>query len=575
MRKFLYGIAIFLFASIISTLKAQEKCDDCPRPRLIIYDIKPEVSPEEAFGLNVEPGFFKQGLEDNDKSIGCITMLDCHVVQDTSDSGDPVVFSTIVTAPEGAINSHLNPNYIITSRIIKINNQKQIEFELQTAESREVVKRASMTVPSNYAPVNNNDAIGYIIAKNNFVPLFNIIRNFEIRKRDQSVNIVIGSDHIIVEPEKQTVKAEEVIRVNLTFLDCDKQPLKNRLIMLQAGTVCGTQVPGSTGGKFLNESVKTNSEGKATAVFQADDKSSSAQLLVYFDGMFPSGQSAGATGKAIIQINKKPTEKFTGNITATVTSKTSSNSDIAFTDQEKTELTETFSCKMTFNSCIGCIEKLRNPEQRANILNNGFQYGIFSGSTAKNSAGEPQPIQYSGHYKYWSTKYSSDDQMQIIMDKTTEGQTTGYDWFISAEIVNRKTSDANVVYLNNQYWVKSQIIDNIRMYSDNTKYKTTGRVWGKERDASDELKDFSETIDPQKSFGIPSGPDANEECNNADRKMLPLFIENPKEFEEYLLNPSGSYTLKLKGRRYSSEENETSDYQVLISIVISPVYSED
>jgi hypothetical protein len=231
---------------------------------------------------------------------------------------------------------------------------------------------------------------------------------------------------------------------------------------------------------------------------------------------------------------------------------------------------------MDFISCPDCIILLQDPVRRANVLNLEVQYPIFWGKTARDAeSGEPVRMQYNTSTSQYSTKFSSKQQMQLILQSTAEFSTDCYDWALTVDVF--PMLPGAIPHLTSQYWLKSRMEGNIRMYIDKSKYYTAGTETGKRRLDEDKIESFSEDLYSTQGIraGVVSGCDPGDETITAEGRCDVLKVSDPHALEAYLLNPQGVYTLRFEGRSIQEEYNSYSESHYTIEISFWPKGARD
>ncbi|MBU1099102.1 MAG: Ig-like domain-containing protein [Bacteroidetes bacterium] len=390
-------------------------------------------------------------------------------------------------------------------------------------------------------------------------------RNYEKEKRENNRDVNIYIDKFIVTPEKSKVKKGEEIEVEFKLVDCDGTPLPGREVLLQGGTFGGSSLARSTNGRFLNSTAVTNDQGIAKVKFKSGISPGKAVLRTYHKYFKPSGEEYCAYGEAEIEVKKERPDKYLGKMKATVTTHTASPNFSEPVEEKKTE--STYFSFMEMQSSCGSIENLSKPEFRGNIFQTGVQYPVFWGITARTDLGEPNKVKTTIKTKTYDEQFGD---FQLFYEGTIEGESNGYDWNFTVFPYLRQGTGIQSIDTKSQYCVKLYMTGNMRLHTD-PKYKTTGRVHGRKRIDVNKFEDVSETIDEDSYLGV-AQCDCDPQVQSDEQHVLPLIMQNPRSFEEFLLDPEGTFTLDLSGRWYQQgggvEEAETT---IEVKIDFTPI----
>lgn len=319
-RSFIFIVLILIS---VTNLTFSQSCQDCGRRTLGVYD--PNVMVPRPTGTDLTEkdllprwwqlfrvgDYIRAYLHNQDASSSCIYFMDIHIKR-----GETGWEDTLITGPEYAFTAPAGPvnalDYLIQSSISGTEGNYTLDVSLEAAVSREVVASGSTT----FTDMWNAPDAGQQLAAQLFSPIYDKIRAWEEKKRDEDQDIVIGTEKITLKPQKTKVEAGESVPVDITFIDCDEKPLKNKKLQLIGGTAYGMTLAGPTGGHFSEDYTYTDDEGKATATFIADNKGGVGVLRAYCIYKYPSGHNGLAGGEAVINISQPPIEFYEFNTTA-------------------------------------------------------------------------------------------------------------------------------------------------------------------------------------------------------------------------------------------------------------------
>ena len=549
----------------------QGQCDECPKPNLAVYNMDVRVPMPEGhtdeilekqkkwFNLRFENEMFWGEIVNNDPTYLCFHQTDPHAIN----RGDTMLI-TFITVPPAGGEIPWPCDYLIHGWVAGSEGNYIVTHRVETAYSREVVHSASKTFTSLLGyPLANSYSMQ--IAREEFIPLFDLIRKFEKEKRDNNRDVNIYIDKFSVAPEKNKVKKGEDVEVEFKLVDCDGEPLSGREVLLQGGSFGGSSLARSTKGRFTNTTTVTNEEGVAKATFKAGVSPGKAVLRTYHKYFKPSGEEYCAYGEAEIEIKKDRREKFLGKMEATVITHTASPNFREPVEEKEAE--SIYFSFMEMGSSPGSIENLNKPEFRANIFETNVQYPVFWGITTRNDFGEPNKVKTTIKTKTYDEQFG---EFQLFYEETLEGESNGYDWNFTVNPYARQSTGFQSIDGKTQYCVKLYMTGNIRLHGD-AKYKTTGRVNGRKRIDVDKFENFSETIDEDSYLGV-AQCDCEKQEQNEDKYVLPLIIQTPQRFEEFLLDPEGTFVLNLSGRWYSNGDGtEESETTMNVKISLTPI----
>lgn len=315
-------MVLFLTSSFFCNNIFSQSCEDCGKRIVGIYDASVSIplpsNPTEEEKKNLMSlykisGDISFALETMDTKRSCLVMFEMFLKASDSDTlnwkdSQSSAPSSVVLPPSGPINCL---NYLIQPSIEGSEGNYKLNISLQAGYTREVVISGS-AVFSNLQDLQGT--VTQLISKS-FIPLYDKIYDWEVNKRENDPEIAISPIEIEMYPSKEEVDINEEVNVDLRFLDCDKQPLKNKKIDLIGGEALDLIFKNSTGGKFLSDYVYTDNEGKAKAIFKVDDVPGKAVLRSYCIYKSPQGFSSFVEGGTYIRVKDLPSDVWKVNIT--------------------------------------------------------------------------------------------------------------------------------------------------------------------------------------------------------------------------------------------------------------------
>jgi len=264
-------------------------CDQCPKPKVILYDFAVEIpQPEERAGRGEWFALFFAGSRAgselyNDKQ--CVRFLDGAALKD--DSGE--VGGSLIVAVD---HPHLPPagdikgrEYLFTGTVSGGPGNYHVNLSLQTACKRRIAHSASGSA----ATVDEANELAQTLARQELRPLLQTIRRFERDQRATNPKVALASnlgDILNMEPAKRDAKPFETVPIQFTLVDCDGEPLPGREISL---TVQDERALKSYNGHFDVPKVTTGGNGKAKANFIVGGKKGVAIPRASFQFLHPTG----------------------------------------------------------------------------------------------------------------------------------------------------------------------------------------------------------------------------------------------------------------------------------------------
>ncbi|MGI8601112.1 MAG: hypothetical protein ACR2KB_17800 [Chitinophagaceae bacterium] len=282
-------IKLILFCAFSLKLQAQ-KCTNCGlNPNVSTYELNVQVPKPETGSMSDENYIWQQLhriaahanvrlFEINKNCIYFVQALSKLSGYEPGTVGLQVgTFEDPRLPPDGDISKlgNYRYDYITTGAVQKQGIGYVVILQLQTACSRKPVASVSIPFEANAATDFGN--IGQQAA-NRLSPLIDKIKEFELKEREENSTVALGNDglnkRITITPKKKKLAIGEETEIELTMVDCDGQPLKDRDISFAATTLKGFAIKSTTGGKVTPSVVKTDINGKAKAVFKMGSGSS-------------------------------------------------------------------------------------------------------------------------------------------------------------------------------------------------------------------------------------------------------------------------------------------------------------
>lgn len=236
--------------------------------------------------------------------------------------------------------------------------------------------------------------------------------------------------------------------------------------------------------------------------------------------------------------------------------------------EEETIIEEKYFSYMTMKSSQGSINKLRNHDFRANILTTGIDYPVFWGKTSRDHNDEPQRVRTEINTKIYNSIFG---KYQLYSDITVNGESNGYDWNFTVNPYAKQATGIQSIDAHTQYCVKLYMSDNIRLHSG-IKYKTIATAVGKQRISEDEFEPVSRKVAEDSYLGL-AHCDCDKELQTEDKMVIPLIIQSPQKFEDFLFNPVDNFIIDLNGKFYTNEDG-TEEIEKTIKVQIKVTYFE-
>lgn len=382
----------------ISTVSSQD-CGECSRPRVALYDFQMNVARPDSVEEIIKwmdlfwVGIKTRSIVKSGETRGCILWLDGAMINANTLQGGKLKWGQeYCNIPAAGI---INTDYILWGSISGSNGSYIAQLVFETGESRETVRTESVSFVAG-----GEEAAGEQLAAQ-FGSIMQVIRDFEIYKRDNFNDVAIrdtwtktSSEEIIVTPEKKTVNVGETINVDISLIDCDGVPLKNRTIHLEATTFEGINLSGPQNGSFDKSTVTTDADGKASAQFTTDGPGV-AVVRVSFPHYKPVGRIDAYIGEAYLNVPAESVEftgiwKFESSITGDTTW-TQSFEYASFYSNSHTKEYEggQFKVKglLERNYAVPVIKIFDNPLSISVSGNYNFKYDFYDNFTVNTSSG--------------------------------------------------------------------------------------------------------------------------------------------------------------------------------------------
>lgn len=288
---------IFLAAAflICNAVCLAQSCGNCKQtPSLANYDLdvqvpQPELKGEKTKGWHEWLQLFWVGkhansalFQNNKNCIRFTQPLDARISDESFETKDGIEVPPLNEESEilkvGETYTNLPPsgdvsrfgNYITTGYVEKSGDGYVMHMEIQTACSRKTVVSADVSFQPS-ASSQNSINIGQQAAAQ-LSPLIEKIKQFELKERQENVKVALDGgleDAIIIKPKKRNLASGEQTELEISFKDCDGQPLANREIVFTRASLNGMPISaGTTGGAVTPSTVITDGNGKAKASFK-------------------------------------------------------------------------------------------------------------------------------------------------------------------------------------------------------------------------------------------------------------------------------------------------------------------
>lgn len=302
-----FVLCFFLSAFALNTYS--QECGDCSRPRIALYDFEMKVERPQADSLIPDwMELFWTGIRarycvrQNEPNSGCITWLSGAMINaSTLQNGTLKYGLTYTNLPPAG---ELDCDYILSGYVSRAGSSYEAVLTLETGTSRELVKSTSVQFEST---IGEPWKAGEKLAAQ-FGSILEVIRQFEIYKRDTDNSVAIKSlyrrgqpEEVQVTPSRQKVNAGDTVDVEIKLIDCDGVPLKGRKLHLKEFTEDGEEYSGPQNGKFTEDEVTTDEQGTAKTRF-VPFQPGLAVMYVNFPHKKPTGAKDLFTGTAYLNV---------------------------------------------------------------------------------------------------------------------------------------------------------------------------------------------------------------------------------------------------------------------------------
>ena len=288
---------IALIAFICFTLAFSQDCQQCKTRRIILYDNEVNVArPTTVDSIYRYWNYFyitggvKDYVANLDPTNACIYKLDgaFFTVPDTLTSSITFGLENANTPPAGPSSGFTD--YILYGIV----TGQSVTLNLETGNTREVVKSGVMSLPSGFDPIQTGRALAATVG-----PMYTTIMDFERRKRDQGEPYAI-QPKITLTPGTTKLKVNETTNIDVLFQDCDGAPLTQRHITFTAD-----------GGTLKSADVTTDDQGHGTLQFTAGSSPTLANVTSVYPYEKPTGyMNTADVVPASIQIDKPSTSWY-------------------------------------------------------------------------------------------------------------------------------------------------------------------------------------------------------------------------------------------------------------------------
>jgi hypothetical protein len=277
-------------------------CDKCPERSIALYDFnvtapRPDSLAEMAVWYSLF--YAAPGAGSAIFTAQCARFIDASFYRDAS--GVPsnslkVGIDQPNTAPAGNLKGM---DYLVTGTVAPEGSGFQLTMSLECACNRKKV----LTATRSFASADQASAAAAELANGKFVPIADVIREYEREARAGDPDVSIGGYNatLTVDPIKRKAALNEKVSVTLTLMDCDGEPLAGRTISLTGGG--DKAAPPSSNGAFTAAEAVTGADGKVTVEFQVGSKKGAAMARAYFFHKTPFGCEAVAVDEGAIEVD--------------------------------------------------------------------------------------------------------------------------------------------------------------------------------------------------------------------------------------------------------------------------------
>lgn len=394
-----------------------------------------------------------------------------------------------------------------------------------------------------------------------------VIREYEKQKRDES-NEKEGGIYAIeprIEFEKETYQFQYKLftdmsnKISITLTDCDGVPLKKREVTVSVQK-----------GEIAEKKVFTDENGQAEVTYLITSNEQYNDVITAEWEFYRPSEKQGVVRKAASIKVTKPILFLGGEITII---KKATTYIPAKKDQRSSSTQNiVINSKLKFEIIRSRIQQyIENPAIR-NDCGPATHCPVLKGSSNEIVR---DPDDFSKLLKdtrhplmvgidYWDMGYKKVGNSEKYV-RTTSKIAEGANVFesLTLEIKTYVPSAGQLGTLVPQYviWLTgNKYLDKLREYPIGNGKEFT---W-------DNYKESLVPVENPITIGIPylfSDPGHIPQPNSIYEQLL---ITNTKEFERYLLNPVGSFTIQASGRRYSLSDNLETEEEISVTILLNP-----
>lgn len=450
------------------------------------------------------------------------------------------------------------PNeYQLWGRLWSIgDNRFKIELYLVSANTRELVAKGSTIIEGEDEAMMGGmfAALNLGSTEKGSRPLIDVITEYEkkgrVKNPDKHKPICAEiKPSEFSQGETIYLKPKEVKQIQIEVRDPDGEPIKGMVIPLKGYK-----------GEILPKEIITDYKGIAHIAHVAPDEECEYRIesSVNYETPGEKRQSATLYPSIFIKV-RKPVTELTGTIaiSESTTEDWGSKEDLIARHISKT--TASSSIKMTI--IRSRIENTLNNMQLYNrIIEELGKYEIVTG----HSEGALQYISdYTGYNKY-EGKLRMDEKSSTI----ASGSGCSTNVTITA-LVNRSADGTILPALSRKWCLVVGIGSNSKMLFQGGEYATRGKSTGQRRNSDGEMESFSENLSPKTTIG--TGFDYNYRTVSEEELVVPLEIADSDALERYLLNPTGTLSLSLKGSYKKIKGSPLYDTKVTVNLKLNPV----
>lgn len=286
-----------------TTLLLAGACDKCPERRVTLYDF--DVSAPRPDSLGDIGNWYSLSFAAPGAGAAiaagaqCASFIDAAFYRDTTgvpSSSLKVGIDQPNTAPSGSMKGM---DYLLTGTVQPDGAGYKLTMDLQTACDRKSVASAS----GHFDRADQASAYAAELARQKFIPLSQVIRDYEREVRSGNTEVSIGGNNatLTVDPQRRKAKPGETVPVTLTLIDCDGEPLAGRTLSFTGKG--NNMAPPSSNGAFAVAQAVTGNDGKVTVDFIVGSAKGTAVARAYCFHKTPFGCEAVAVDEAAIEVD--------------------------------------------------------------------------------------------------------------------------------------------------------------------------------------------------------------------------------------------------------------------------------